>query len=92
MGNLPLLAIVFLTGDVARGAILRATDSSAFFLGHDTIGLRLVFHLVDMHPLLVESIGILFIQLTAGNSLVDPFLLIGLSLINPGRLRLCKHR
>ncbi|MFM2125249.1 MAG: hypothetical protein RL328_1700, partial [Acidobacteriota bacterium] len=40
------LGIVFLTRDMARGAILSGTDSSPFFIRHDPVGLRPILHTV----------------------------------------------
>jgi len=87
-GTLSLLAVVLLASDVARGAILSMLDPSALFLRHHPIGLSLILHVVDVLLLVVQAIGLAFIQLSAGNALINPSLLIRLPLINSGCLRL----
>ena len=83
---------MFLPGNTARRTILRFRDLLTLLFGHDAIGLRLVFHLFDMFLLIVQPIRFPLIQLAAGNSLVNPFLLVALTLIDAGRLGLGKRR
>ena len=84
------LGIMLLTRDMARCAILSIIDSSPLSLGDRPIGLGSIFHLVNVFLLFVQSIGFTLIQLTAGNPLINPLLLIPLPLIDDRRLRLGK--
>lgn len=59
-----------------------------FAFRQDTIGLGVIFHPVDVFLLLVGSIRFPFIQLSAGNTLIDPLLLTGLALVDHRRLSL----
>jgi len=85
----PALGIIMLlTHDMAQCAVLCAINPGLFALRHDTIGLCLVFHLIDVFLLLVQSIGFTLIQLAAGNPLINPLCLIGLTLVNHRRFGL----
>ncbi len=56
------LGIMLLTRDMARCAVLCAINPGPFALRHDTIGLCLIFHLIDVFLLPVQSIGLTLIQ------------------------------
>ena len=84
------LAVMLLTRDMARCAVLGAINPGPFAFRHDPIGLRLIFHLIDMFLLLVQAIRFPLVQLTAGNPLIDPLFLIGLPLVNDWGFSLSK--
>jgi len=88
METLTLLAVVLLASDVARRTILGMLDPGAFFLRHHPVGLGLVLDVVNVFLLIVQASGLTFIELTAGNALINPSLLIRLSLIDSWGLRL----
>ncbi|CAE6689579.1 hypothetical protein NSPZN2_10152 [Nitrospira defluvii] len=90
-GRLSLLAVVLLAGNMARRAILGMSDPSAFFLRDHAVALGLVLQVVDVVLSIVQASGLTFIQLAARNPLINTPLLVGLSLINPGRLCLREH-
>jgi hypothetical protein len=84
----PALGIMLLTRDMARCAVLCAINPGPFALRHHTIGLCLIFHLIDVFLLFAQSIGLTLIQLAAGNPLINPLLLTGLALVDHRRLSL----
>jgi hypothetical protein len=67
---------------------LGGVEAGPFLLGHDSIGLGFILHVIDAVLLLFQLIRLMLSELAAGNSPVDALLLIGLSLIDPGRLGL----
>ena len=78
------LTIVLLTRDMPCGAILRRGNPGPLIFRHDTVGLCLFFHLVDLSLLCVQPVCFSFIQLPTRNPLIDPLFLIRLPLIDPG--------
>jgi hypothetical protein len=92
-----LPTVVFLLGDMSRCPIQRLSDPGAFFVHDHTIGLCLVFYFVDMFLLIIQAIGFTLAKLAAGNTLINPLLLFGLSLVNlrqvlPGPTPTMTHR
>ncbi len=79
------LAVVFSASNMVRGAILCCADPGPFPFCHDTIGHRLVFHLVHMFLLPVQPVCFSLVQLPARNPLIDPLILIRLTLIDHRR-------
>jgi len=62
------LSVVLLSDDMARGAILRRANPGPFLFRHNTVGLRLFFHLVD--------ISLLCVSRSASRSFSFPFAIL----------------
>jgi hypothetical protein len=81
------LRVVFLAADMARRAILGTFDLRSLLLRDDVVAFRPFLHLINVLLLLVQPIGLSISQLTAGDPLINPLLLVGLPLIDPRGLR-----
>ena len=79
---------MLLTRDMPRRAILRRMQLGSLLLGHHTVGLGLVFHSIDMCLLVRQAVGFLLSERAARDAVVNPPLLVHLTLIDDRRLRL----
>src|SRR4030095_5880295 len=77
-----LLAVVALAIDFATFAIHHAVDTSAFLLGHHTVGAGAGLGAVDRPLALLEAIGLAAGDLAALDALLDAVLLVILALID----------